>query len=81
MPSDRRVETAPSRTFSRRPMIATEAPCFPNWVAISNPIPDPPPVNRATFPLSTWPLKGESSIFTWISNQTKIQSLQFRLFS
>lgn len=60
MPKDRRAETAASMTFLRRPMIATEAPCLPNWVEISNPIPDPPPVSRATLPLSASALKGDS---------------------
>ncbi|KAL0320995.1 UNVERIFIED_CONTAM: hypothetical protein Sradi_5361000 [Sesamum radiatum] len=60
MPRDWRAETASSRTFLRRPMIAMDAPCLPNWVEISNPIPEPPPVSRATLPLSTSGLKGES---------------------
>lgn len=40
--------------------MAMEAPCLPNWEEISNPIPEPPPVSRATLPLSTSDLNGDS---------------------
>lgn len=60
IPWERRAETAESRTGFRRPMMAMEAPWRPNWVDISNPIPDPPPVRRATLPLSTSDLNGDS---------------------
>lgn len=60
IPWEQRPETAESRTCLRRPMMAMEAPWSPNWVDISNPIPDPPPVRRATFPFSTSALNGDS---------------------
>ena len=60
MPREWREETAASRTCLRRPMIAMEAPCFPNCLDISYPIPDPPPVSSATFPFSISPLNGDS---------------------
>nr|AFK38317.1 unknown [Lotus japonicus] len=60
--SDCRTETAESRTCFRRPMSATEAPCLPNWVEISKPIPEAPPVMRATFPFNMLPLNGDSIV-------------------
>lgn len=41
-------------------MIATEAPCLPNCVEISKPIPEPPPVKRATLPFSKSDLNADS---------------------
>lgn len=67
IPRDRRAETAASRTCLRRPMIATEAPCLPNWVDISNPIPEPPPVIKATLPFNISALNGDSNDILLIS--------------
>lgn len=60
MPREMRAETASSKTFLRRPIMAMEAPCFPSWAEISKPIPEPPPVSRATLPLSISALNGDS---------------------
>jgi hypothetical protein len=60
IPSDCRLATAESTTCLRLPMMATEAPCLPNCVDISNPIPDPPPVIKATFPFRIFALNGDS---------------------
>lgn len=59
MPREVRAETAESTTCLRRPMIEMEAPCLPNSSEIPYPIPDPPPVKRATFPFSISPWNGE----------------------
>lgn len=59
MPREMREETAESTTCSRRPMIEMDAPCLPSCSAIPYPIPDPPPVKRATCPFSISPLNGE----------------------
>lgn len=68
IPRERRVATAESRTDLRRPMIAIEAPCLPNWVEISKPIPEPPPVSKATLPFNTFSLKGDDdSISSFLS--------------
>jgi hypothetical protein len=62
IPSELREETAESTTCLRRPMMAIDAPCLPSCRDISYPIPDPPPVNKATFPLSISGLNGDSTI-------------------
>ena len=64
IPIDRRADTAESRTCLRRPMMAMEAPCLPNCVDSSNPIPDPPPVTRATLPFNISALNGDSITVT-----------------
>lgn len=53
-------ERVASRTRLRRPMMATEASCFPNRLDISYAIPDPPPIRSATFAFSMSPLNGDS---------------------
>lgn len=60
IPRERREETAASTMALRRPMMAMEAPCLPNCVEISNPMPEAPPVKRATFPFRISGLKGDS---------------------
>ena len=60
IPRDSRSATAASSTCFLRPMMAILAPWRPNWVAISKPIPDPPPVMSATLPCSTTFLNGDS---------------------
>ena len=62
IPRDSRSATAASSTCFLRPMMAILAPWRPNWVAISKPIPDPPPVMSATLPCNTTFLNGDSKL-------------------
>jgi hypothetical protein len=59
-PSDRSAATALSRTSRRRPMSATCAPWRASCAAISKPMPEPPPVTSAAFPLSRSARNGDS---------------------
>ncbi|KAJ0936502.1 hypothetical protein HanRHA438_Chr03g0131971 [Helianthus annuus] len=54
-------------------MTAMEAPCLPNCVEISKPMPEAPPVKRATLPFKISGLNGDSIVLSCPSrNQTKI---------